>query len=49
MMPEFIAIIAVAATVFRSNVGMRLSLWFTLNSLSGRAGKIGGLLEGRAS
>ena len=47
--PEFIAIIAVGATIFGSNVAMWLSLWLTLNGLSGRVGKIEGLLEARAS
>ena len=49
MTPEFIAIIAVGAIVFGSNIAMWLSLWLTLNGFSGRVGKIKGLLEARAS
>jgi len=49
MTPEFIAIIAVGATLFTSNVAMCLGLWIAVSNLSGRVGRIEGLLEGRAA
>lgn len=45
MTPEFIAIIAVGATIFGSNV----ALWVAVSNLSSRVGRMEGLLEARTA